>query len=181
MSRIMHVIGLRSAAFVVVMIGLGCRETPKPATEAPPPMPKTAPAAPREAPPAAEPAPPPASKPARHERPKPIYENERPFRVDATVSSPDDPQAGWLRIEALTDKDQEARIKGLFPEPNDLRVETLNVSELTIDLSMLPIEAGRRIILHIDRQGIEISQRYRDTKLRLVRGPTGHWAVPPPK
>ncbi len=165
----------------------GCRETPKPSAE-PSPVPRSATTA---TPLAAEPAPttgpsepavsPPTTEPvgSRPAPPAPEYVNEPPFRVDATVTDPNDPQAGWLRIEALTDPNQPARIQGRFPEPNKMQVQTTNVAELSVDLSMLPIQPGRWIILQIDKQAIDLAQRYRGKRVRLVRAPTGQWSVLP--
>jgi hypothetical protein len=167
---------------------MGCRETPKPPPELPATMPKTAPAAPPEAesvaPPLTQPTAPVASRPAaaevpRPKLPKPQYEDVPPYRVVITVGSPDDPQAGWLHIESLADDKREAAVNGLFPEANRIRVDTNNVAELSLDLSMLPIRPKRRIILSIDNEGIELSQRHKG-KIRLSRSPTGHWTVTTP-
>ena len=166
---------------------VGCRETPRPAGETPAATPRTAPAtsaAPTQ--PAAKQTAPPASMPAEasaagRERPKPPYHDVPPYRVAFTIDSPDDPQAGWLHIESFADKGRAARVSGLFPEANKIDVDTDNVSALTLDLSMLPIRPKHRIILRIDRQGIDISPRHRG-KIRLARSPTGQWTVttPPP-
>jgi len=165
----------------------GCRETPRPAAETPAATPRTTPvelpaqtqpAAAKTIAPASMPADLPAAKP---ERPKPPYDDAPPYRVAFTVGSPDEPQAGWLHIESLANQDRPARITGQFPEANKMDVDTDNVSALTLDLSMLPIRPRHRIILRIDKQGIDISPRHRG-RIRLERSPTGQWTVttPPP-
>ncbi len=132
----------------------GCRETPRPAAETPAATPRTTPV---ELPAQTQPA---AAK---------------------TIAPASMPAAGWLHIESLANQDRPARIPGQFPEANKMDVDTDNVSALTLDLSMLPIRPRHRIILRIDKQGIDISPRHRG-RIRLERSPTGQWTVttPPP-
>lgn len=170
----------------VALVSGGCRETPKPSAETPTTTPKTEPAARPEVPsPAPETnIPPPASQPAatqavKPERPKPKYEDVPPYRVVITVGSPDDPQAGWLHIDSQMNDKQEATVYGQFPEANKMDVDTNNVADMTLDLSMLPIRPRQRIILRIDKQGIELSQKHRG-KIQLNRGATGKWEVMTP-
>ena len=190
----MHQANRVSGIWVLVITAalalVGCRETPKPPSEQP--APRTAPAVPptaeqpiappAEAAPSTQPAAPPSSQPAAT-RPavrkpsKTSYEEDRPpYSVDTTITALDDPQAGWLHVEALADEKQSATVHGQFPEANRMEVETTNVAGLSIDLSMLPIKPKRSIILWIDRQGIELSQRHRG-RILLSRSSTGHWTV----
>lgn len=168
-----------AVVLVTVLMAAGCREMPKE-----PPPPGTGPAARPEAPESARAPMPVATSPTNATRPAaPRYADEPPFRVDATVDSAGEPQAGWIRIEVFEDKQRPAHVDGLFPEANKIHVNTDNARELTLVLSRLPIQPNRRIILYIDRQAIEFSQRFRREDVRLSRGTTGHWSViaPSPK
>gem|GEM_PF-683821 len=169
---------------VFAVAAAGCRETPRTAS---PPRPATAPpiaatqevqatpAGPGAAPPGARQAAP-ATQPISPLPAPPKFVDAPPYSVDIEVRKPDDPQAGWLRIEALADAGRPARVSGIFPEPNQIRVRTENVSLLVLDLSMLPLQPNRRRNLHIDGQPIELSQRHRGP-IQLHRSETGDWKV----
>jgi len=118
----------------------------------------------------------PVAQPARHDIARTAYQETSPYRVDTVVLSPDDPQAGWLRILALDKPTRKATVSGVFPRQNVMQVDTDNVGKLSIDLSMLPIKPRRQIIVQLDRQGIELSQRHRG-RVVLQRSHTGLWTV----
>ena len=162
---------LISATLAVMALAIGCREAPKSPVSRPAPKSQAV-----EPPPVA---PAPTSLPAAPESPKPAYTHEPPYRVTTTIRSLDDPQAGWLRIESLADREQSATVTGTFPSANTMRVDTGNVEQLSIDLSMLPLQPRRSRILHIDRTSIELSQRHRG-RIQLQRSSTGHWTVVTP-
>lgn len=155
-----------------------CREAPKPppAQSAPaerprePSPPETAPA-----PPATKPTPP-ATQASRPSPRKAVYEETPPFRVENVVLTPTDPQAGWLRIVEMARADAVASVRGEFPEPNRMNIESENVRRLTIDLDALPLKAKTRRILRIDEQPIELYQAHRG-KILLERGSAGRWTV----
>lgn len=178
MSRSVRVL-LGIGAFAAV--AAGCREAPRTAS---PPRPATAPpvAATQEG--QAIPAGPGEAQSGTAQATQPIsplpappkYVDAPPYSVDIEIRKPEDPQAGWLRIEALADAGRPARVSGIFPEPNQIRVRTENVSLLSLDLSMLPLQPNRRRNLHIDGQPIELSQRHRG-HIQLHRSETGDWKV----
>jgi hypothetical protein len=165
-----------------------CRGTPKPSAEqiAPPvtPAPVLPPTGDHQAtqPPSASATatkPAPATQPVKRDIAKTAYEENSPYRVETTVLSPDDPQAGWLRILAMDKATRKATVSGVFPQQNKMVVDTDNVERLSVDLSMLPIKPRQQIILQLDRQGIELSQKHRG-RVVLQRSHTGLWTVRTP-
>jgi len=122
----------------------------------------------------------PASKPAP-ELPASTYDSKPPYPVELHVSSPKDEQPGWLKILTLDKEEQPAAAKGQFPEQNKFVVDTQNVQRIQLHISHLPLASGKRIILRIDNQGIQIVRNNRDF-VTLLRKPTGEWVTePPPK
>lgn len=176
MSRFAHGRGLISATLAAMALAIGCREAPKSPVSRPAAPESQAVEPPLSKPQAVEPAPLASAPASQPKPPKPVYTHEPPYRVATTIRSLDDPQAGWLRIESLADREQSATVTGTFPSANTMRVDTGNVEQLSIDLSMLPLQPRRSRILHIDRTSIELSQRHRG-RIQLQRSSTGHWTV----
>jgi len=174
------------AALAFALCSPSCRQTPKtPPEQVPPPvsaepvMPRS-PGKHRDGEPSSRPPATirsaPVAQSARHDIARTAYQETSPYRVDTVVFSPDDPQAGWLRILALDKPTRKATVSGVFPRQNVMQVDTDNVGKLSIDLSMLPIKPRRQIIVQLDRQGIELSQRHRG-RVVLQRSHTGLWTV----
>ncbi|UCD29566.1 MAG: hypothetical protein JSV03_03545 [Planctomycetota bacterium] len=129
-------------------------------------------------PPATKPAAtkPTATKPAATQ-PASTYDSKPPYPVKLHVRSPDDKQPGWLKIVELADPDTPATADGTFPEQNRFYVDTQNVKQIRIHVSHLPLATRKRIILQIDKQGIEITRKKNRKFVILERRPTGEWVV----
>jgi hypothetical protein len=121
-----------------------------------------------------------ATKPA-DELPPSTFDTRPPYAVQLHVRKPEDKQPGWLKILALGDEHAVAKAAGQFPQQNIIEVTTDNIRRLQIELGYLPLAEGKRVVLRIDGQGIEITQRDRRF-FTLERRPTGQWQVEkPPK
>jgi hypothetical protein len=121
----------------------------------------------------------PATQPAtrqREELPASTFDTHPPYTVQLYVRKPEDKQPGWLRVLALQDKDSVARAQGVFPRQNIIEVNTENIHQIQVELGYLPLAEGKRVVLRIDGQGIEITQRDRRF-ITLERRPTGRWEV----
>lgn len=180
---------------VVMMLCPACRETPKPTPSqtatapiekpiTPPPTlePIEKPVTPAATQPVAT-ATAPATAPSKPAPRKAIYEETAPYRVENQVLSPSDPQAGWLKVVTMINKDLPASVTGAFPEANRMEVQTENASQITLDLDMLPLKAKTRRILRIDEQTIDLYQSHRG-KILLERNRASQWTVltrPPAK
>jgi hypothetical protein len=116
-----------------------------------------------------------ATKPAT--MPASTYDSKPPYPVKLHVRSPDDKQPGWLKIIELANPDTLANADGKFPEQNRFYVETQNVKQIRIHVSHLPLAPRKRIILQIDKQGIEITRKKNRKFVILERRPTGEWVV----
>jgi len=133
-----------------------------------------------------QPAPAPATKPAvathpSDELPPSTFDSHPPYTVQLNVRKPEDKQPGWLKVLTLADEHVRAKARGQFPQQNIIEVTTENVRVIQVELGYLPLAEGKRVILRIDGQGIEITQRSRRF-LTLERRPTGEWTVrKPPK
>ena len=129
--------------------------------------------------PATEPATQPATEPA-DALPASTFDTKPPYAVQLYVRKPEDKQPGWLKVLNLANENALATASGVFPEQNRLEVNTDNVRRLQIELGYLPLAERKRVVLHIDKQGIEITQRDRQF-VTLERRPTGQWVVEKPK
>ncbi len=118
-----------------------------------------------------------ATQPAATQ-PASTYDSKPPYPVQLYVRSPEDEQPGWLKVLELADEKQPAAVKGSFPEQNIMIVETQNVRRIQIHVGHLPLAAGRRITLRIDKQGIEILRKGREFVV-LKRSLTGEWVIEP--
>ena len=114
------------------------------------------------------------SQPVPDSMPASTYESKPPYPVELHVRDPDQEQPGWLKILGMTDEDLIATANGTFPERNQIHVNTENVALLSIHIGHLPIAEGKRIVLRIDEQGIELARTGRDFVV-LERRPTGMW------
>ena len=128
-------------------------------------------------PPTTQPAPIVSSAPTTQPAtPKSTYNSKPPYPVKLYVTDPEEKQPGWLKVLGLKDKDAPATTVGTFPERNRIDIETNNVNLLRIHIAHLPLAQGKRIVLHIDGQGIELAHKGR-TYVLLERGTTGSWRV----
>ncbi len=82
-----------------------------------------------------------------------------PNQLVVTVSSPKDPQRGWLVIEAFEKADKPATAIGQVVGPRKVLVTTDNVKRIKILLARAGLPTNRSVILRIDNQGIEITGR----------------------
>jgi len=105
--------------------------------------------------------------------PPSTYESKPPYPVEIHVRTPKDEQPGWLKITALADTKSPAGVKGSFPEQNLMIVETQNVARLEIHAGHLPLAARKRVVLRIDKQGIQLIGD--NTIVVMTRRPTGAW------
>lgn len=174
------------AAGCAAILGAGCtnkseerRPSPDDGTSAP--KPEVATSRPMVESPATRPATQPASRPATQAASRPVddlppstFSTEPPYTVQLHVRKPEDKQPGWLKVLEFLDKEQTASAGGSFPEHNRIEVATVNVARLQIELGYLPLAERRRVVLHIDEQGIEITQRDRKI-VTLRRSSTGKW------
>ena len=127
----------------------------------------------------------PASQPAASQPvvkpPESSYDAKPPYPVMLYVRDPAEKQPGWLRILELNVDGQLATTAGTFPRKNRIHVETNNVRRLRLHLGQLPLAEGKRTVLQIDKQGIELKRRGREY-VYLERRPTGAWnRVDPPE
>lgn len=106
-------------------------------------------AAPQTIPPAPQPA------PERIQPTLPAHKRE-PYEVHVQVSSPREPQTGWLRIERLAPGVGVGSAHGRWIEPDTIEIKTKGVARIAFDLRQLPVRPGRRIVLRLDRQGIDL-------------------------
>jgi hypothetical protein len=160
--------------------GVESRPATTPSVVTPPPE-----TAPTTRPPVTQPTQPaPATAPAtrpQEELPPSTFDTKPPYTVKLYVRKPEDKQPGWLKILALDQPHEVARAAGVFPEKNVIDVTTENIHRIQLELGYLPLAESKRVVLHIDRQGIEITRRDRRF-ITLQRRPTGEWIVePPPK
>ncbi|GMV95933.1 MAG: hypothetical protein AMXMBFR83_03020 [Phycisphaerae bacterium] len=128
------------------------------------------------------PSPPPATRPQSAPEdalPPSTFDTRPPYTVQLYVRKPEDRQPGWLKVLALSDESATATATGAFPEKNRIEVATANVRRIQVELGYLPLAEGRRVVLRIDNQGIEITQRGRKF-ITLQRRPTGEWVVERP-
>lgn len=124
-----------------------------------------------------------ASQPAASQPSIPVstYDSKPPYPVQLYVRSPDDKQPGWLKIAQLDDSDKLATTHAQFPKQNRIYIDTTNVKQLRVHTGHLPLAPGKRVILQIDGQGMELSRKRAHTMLQ--RRPTGEWVIlkMPPK
>lgn len=125
--------------------------------------------------PAAGPTTAPATRP-REELPASTFDTEPPYTVQLYVRKPEDRQPGWLKILELQDDQTAARARGVFPRQNVMEITTQNVRRIRVELGYLPLAEGKRVVLRINDQGIEITQRDRRFVTLELR-PTGRWEV----
>jgi len=172
--------GLWLTLVVAGLVGLwgGCRRKPPipvaatlPATTQPSQAPPSQPASTQSA---SAPATAPASRPAA--LPPSTYDPRPPYTVRLYVRDPAQKQPGWLRIAELADKKSTATCQGVFPRRNRIEIETTNVRRLCVDVGFLPLAPGKRLILSIDGQTMELIRKNR-RRVQLERGKTGAWHV----
>jgi len=120
----------------------------------------------------------PATRPT-DEPPASTFDTRPPYAVQLYVRKPEDKQPGWLKILTLDDEHAVAKAHGEFPKQNIADVTTENVRSIRVELGYLPLAEGKRVILRIDGQGIEITQRDRRF-ITLERRSTGQWEVRKP-
>lgn len=118
----------------------------------------------------------PATRP-QAEGPVSTFSSRPPYPVSLHVRSPDEKQPGWLRILELDRDKAPAAAHGIFPEANDIRVETQNVRRIRVHAGYLPLVESKRTRLLIDGQGIELVSKRRH--VTLERRSTGQWVVLP--
>jgi len=116
----------------------------------------------------------PASKPAS--QPVSTYSPRPPYPVHLYVHSPEDKQPGWLKILQLASTDTLATCSGVFPEQNVIEIQTNNVQMLSLHIGHLPLAEGKRIVLRIDGQPIELARKNR-TFVVFQRRATGRWDI----
>lgn len=152
----------------------------RPAAESPVATPAPSRDSPATDQPTTQPAATPTTKPTPATRPDELppstFDTRPPYTVQLYVRKPEDKQPGWLKILTLDDAQAVAKANGVFPRQNIIEVATGNVRSIRVELGYLPLAEGKRVILRIDDQGIEITQRDRRF-ITLERRPTGQWAV----
>lgn len=177
--------GVRTGILLLVT-GLLClcgcpKSTEKPPVKTQPAVvvetPPVSPTPPATQPPATLPATQPTSQPAAD--PPCTYSPDPPYTVNLFVREPEQKQPGWLRIEALIDPDVPATATGEFPRQNHVYVQAGNVQRMEIDIEFLPLAARKSVILHLDKQVIEVFRRPDRPKLTFDRRPTGEWVLVP--
>lgn len=104
------------------------------------------------------------------------YDSSPPYPVRLFVRRVEQEQPGWLRILKMSDPAEPATAAGAFPEQNRFLVDTRNVDEIRIHIRHLPTDPGKRIVLRIDNQPMEILRKQREY-LILKRQSTGRWEV----
>ena len=115
-----------------------------------------------------------ASKPAS--QPVSTYNPRPPYPVHLYVRSPEDKQPGWLKILQLANTDTLATCSGVFPEQNVIEIQTNNVQMLSLHIGHLPLAEGKRIVLRIDGQPIELARKNRAFVV-FQRRATGRWDI----
>ncbi len=176
-GRKQYITGLISAIFLVAVAG--CKKEPPPQPMETQPV-TTAPKQKE----AAKPSPSesqPATQPTEEEKPKPTdtqpassFDPRPPYTVKLYVNDPQDKQPGWLAVRQLI-KEGSARAIGTFPSQNVLELETENVKQIRINIGFLPLRKGKRTILHIDQQSMEITRPREQKYLSLRRNANGRW------
>lgn len=106
--------------------------------------------------------------------------SDEPNKLVVTVSSPEDPQPGWLVIEQLEKADTPATAVGIIAGPRKLIVETDNVKRIKILLAKAGLPINKSVVLRIDNQGIEITGR-RGPVAVFERSLQGVWSGAKPK
>jgi len=166
--------GMVVVIFALVIAGCSKQTQQKPVASKPAETPATQSA---ESMPASAPAPTPIPAPPVTTRPASTYDPSPPYPVQLNVKSPDEKQPGWLRILEKDADDLLATANGRFPRQNRFSIDTNNVKQIRIHVSHLPLAPRKRIILHIDQQGIEILRKKGRDFVTLERRPTGEWIV----
>jgi hypothetical protein len=92
------------------------------------------------------------------------------------VLDPRERQNGWLVIEAFEKPNQPAKAVGEVVKPRKLIVTTDNVKVINIILPKAGMPSGKRVVLRIDNQGIEITGRHGPVR-RFVRSLQGVWSA----
>ncbi len=82
----------------------------------------------------------------------------------------------WLRVVKLADKASGGWATGAFTPANRITIETRSVLEFSMDLSRIPINWNRRVVLRIDGHTSELTRAHYPV-IRLRRSPTGGWNV----
>lgn len=154
MNRLIYPV---AAAFVFVLAD--CREAPRPQ------HPTTAPMQQGHAEVPAPPATQPTSAPAAP---------AEPYHVHLKVRRASDPQTGWLRIQGLLPGASSATADGRWLRQNVIEVNTSDAERIRIDLRPLPLKAGRRIVLRLDRQGFDLASDIGPI-VYFERGRAGAW------
>ncbi len=155
-------LGTVICGLLLATLAAGC---PEPATNSPP----VATSRPAEAS-VAEPPPSPATQPAR-----PVPSQRNNF-VELRINHLNDPQDGWLRIEAMREGAPGAWATGHFILDRKIEIETEHVDQFSIDVSRLRINWNRRVILKIDGRASQLSRK-KSPVVHFKRDRTGAWNV----
>ena len=76
---------------------------------------------------------------------------ETPAQRDGTGFAGDE-QTGWLKITRQSAAGEASSAVARYQAENEFEIQTENVDRFELDLSLLPVNATRRFILHIDGQ-----------------------------
>ncbi|NOT02084.1 MAG: hypothetical protein HOP29_15840 [Phycisphaerales bacterium] len=133
--------------------------------------------------------PPPMDAAADHVDPVNDPAGDSPLPVDVAAATPvthrltlDDLRAvelpdsaeRWIRGERLIDGVKGGWVTGAVSPENRVVIETDGLEQVVLDLSRVPADWNRRVILRIDGHTSELTRAHFPT-LRLRRSPTGGW------
>jgi len=112
------------------------------------------------------------------EEPEPQPPNEKPvttpFETSVTIGTLADEQTGWLIIKVQTKTDLSSSAQGHFAITNEFNIETNNVQSFLLDLSLLPAQKKKKLVMHIDGQNMAVFSK-NQSLLTFGRSPAGSW------
>lgn len=110
-------------------------------------------------------------------RPASFYSPEPPYTTQLYVFEPGEKQPGWIEVTRLSNDKQMASAMSTFPRQNRIIIDTDNVNQLNIDIGFLPMNRGKRTILRIDGQNMELTATRDKNQITMQRSPIGKWEV----
>jgi len=117
--------------------------------------------------------------PAEGETPpeSPVVASEPPPPAANTVSTK--PEGKWLTIERREIESLGASARGEVTDSHRLEIRTDNVDQFSVDLSEIPLDWNKRIVLRVNTQTMELTKK-KHPLVHFRRTPTGDWVVVPP-
>ena len=116
----------------------------------------------------------PATRPTSQPAGKPASQPAPKFVVIAL--GPDGKERHWIAVEKWTKGLKTGRVVGRWVGPNKMQIAVQGARQVVLKLGRLPIQSGRRIVLHIEDARMELKRSLLPT-VRLRRSPTGSWSA----